>query len=164
MKLVFIFAVLLCANLQFSQAGIQYQMIVGMTKPSANIEAADKKVVSYQANQVIKDWSLSNPNSHLAGGMTYQDGKLTVPLPGWYYIYAQIYFVGVGRVHVNVNNGPKFLIQSNTKGGDGSLNAGGVYNLKAGDVITLTAISAYNSPAPKLYMYGIHTFFGAVLM
>ena len=113
---------------------------------------------------VIKDWSLSNPNSHLAGGMTYQDGKLTVPLPGLYYIYAQIYFVGVGRVQVNVNNGPKYLIQSNTNGGDGSLNAGGVYNLKAGDFITLTAISAYNSPAPKLYMYGIHTFFGAVLM
>jgi len=114
---------------------------------------------------VIKDWSPNSPNSHLAGDMTYNDGNLTVPVSGRYYIYAQIYYLGVGRaVHVNVNNRAKYLIQSNTRGGDGSLNAGGVFNLKAGDVITLTGISAYKSPAPKLFMWSDHTFFGAVLM
>ena len=42
---------------------------------------------------VIKDWSVSAPFSHLAGGMKYQDGKLTVPTTGRYYIYLQIYCI-----------------------------------------------------------------------
>ena len=47
---------------------LQYQMIVGMTKPSANIEAANKKVVSYQANQGIGIWCSFFPSSkHLRG-------------------------------------------------------------------------------------------------
>ena len=60
---------------------------------------------------VIKDWSVSAPYSYLAGGMTYQDGKLTVPTPGRYYIYAQIYYHNNGRVFVKVNNKPITMMQ-----------------------------------------------------
>ena len=52
----------------------------------------NKTVVLLNSLAVIKDWSVSAPNSHLAGGMTYHDGNLTVPAPGRYYIYAQIYY------------------------------------------------------------------------
>jgi len=88
---------------------------------------------------VLKDWNPSNPNSHLAGGMTYQDGELTVPTPGRYYIYAQHYYFNSGRVIVRVNGKRITIVQPPTRGSDqGVLHAGGVFILKAGDVITLT--------------------------
>ena len=55
-------------------------------------------------SSVIKDWNVNSPISHLAGGMKYKDGKLTVPSSGRYYIYAQIYYHNNGRVLVRVNN------------------------------------------------------------
>ena len=57
---------------------------------------------------VLKDWTLKAPYSHLAGGMKYHDGKLTVPIPGQYYIYGQIYYRGYKgkpvRISLLVNN------------------------------------------------------------
>ncbi|KAJ7379786.1 hypothetical protein OS493_012532 [Desmophyllum pertusum] len=86
-------------------------------KPSAHIEAVNKQAVTYQANNVIKDWNVNAPFSHLAGGMTYHDGKLTVPTPGRYYIYAQLYYRSNGRVYVEVNSNPITMIQPPTSGG-----------------------------------------------
>ena len=42
----------------------------------------------------------------------------------------------------------------------GTAYAGGIFNLKAGDVITMT--SPYSNL--KLYMYSYHTYFGAYLI
>lgn len=57
---------------------------------------------------VLKDWTLKAPYSHLAGGMKYHDGKLTMPIPGRYYIYEQIYYRGYRgkpvRISLLVNN------------------------------------------------------------
>ncbi|KAL9952233.1 hypothetical protein ACROYT_G039455 [Oculina patagonica] len=130
-------------------------------KPSAHIEAASKKDVTYYANRVIKDWSISAPNSHLAGGMKYHDGKLTVPTPGRYYIYTQLYSRSRdGRVYVKVNNRIITMIQTSTSGsGEGTLYAGGVFYLKAGDVISLTT-----GFTAKLYMGRVHSYFGAFLI
>jgi len=129
-------------------------------KPSAHIEAANKNAVFYQANAVIKDWDVSNTHSHLVGGMTYKDGKLTVPTPGRYYIFAQLYFHSTGRVFVRVNNKIITMIQPLDQGkGEGPLEAGGVFNLKAGDVITLAVRFSV-----KLYMWSGHTYFGAFLI
>jgi len=109
---------------------------------------------------VIKDWDVSNSHSHVAGGMTYQDGKLTVPTPGRYYIYALLYFHSTGRVYVRVNNKIITMIQPLSNGkGEGPLEAGGVFKLNAGDVITLTADSTV-----KIYMWSYHTYFGAFLI
>ena len=113
---------------------------------------------------VIKDWDVSNSYSHLAGGMTYKDGKLTVPTPGRYYIYAQIYYLNNGRVLIRVNSKVVTVMQPRVQGSDqGALYTGGVFNLKAGDVITLDT-----SPHPvstiKIYMYAFHTYFGAFLI
>jgi len=116
---------------------------------------------------VIKDFTLEAPYSHLAGGMTYQDGKLTVPTPGRYYIYAQIYYHSNGRIYVCVNDKAITMIQPPTTGTDhGALNTGGVFNLKAGDVITLTASPPpYNWSKPvTIYMASIHCYFGAYLI
>ena len=109
---------------------------------------------------VIKDWSASAPHSHLAGGMTYKDGKLTVPTTGRYYIYAQCFYHSKGRVSIRLNNSGIILLQPlNTVTGTGTLYAGGVFNLKAGDKITLLA-----SYTTKIYMWSEHSYFGAVLV
>ena len=113
---------------------------------------------------VIKDWNVSSPHSHLVGGMKYDDGNLTVPTPGRYYIYTQLYYHATGRVYVFVNNNAVTMIQPLTPGtprGQGALYAGGVFDLKAGDVISLqtTKISA------TIYMSStIHSYFGAFLI
>ena len=109
---------------------------------------------------VIKDWSVSAPYSHLAGGMKYQDGKLTVPTPGRYYIYIQLYYHSTERVYVRVNNNIITMLHSPTSGNpDGTLYTGGVFNLKAGDVITLTTRYSF-----KFWMSSGHSYFGAFLI
>jgi len=110
---------------------------------------------------VIKDWSVSAPSSDLAGGMKYHDGNLTVPTPGRYYIYTQLYYHSTGRVHVRVNNKCFTMIQPLSGGtGEGALYAGGVFNLKAGDVISLVATNSI-----RLYMSSkCHSYFGAFLI
>ena len=112
---------------------------------------------------VIKDWSVSSQYSHLEGGMKYDDGKLTVPTPGRYYIYAQLYFFSSGRVYIRVNNKDITMIQApvNNLDFNGTLYAGGVFNLAAGDFITLVPKS-YNGA--ELYMDTIHSYFGAYLI
>ena len=115
---------------------------------------------------VVKDWSVSAPNSHLAGGMTYQYGKLTVPLAGRYYIYTQIYYHNNGRVNIHVNNNVVGFTQPPVKGAvsdTGAVYVGGVFNLKGGDVIHLDA-SCYPVSTIKIYMYTFHTYFGAYLI
>lgn len=113
---------------------------------------------------VIKDWSVQAPYSHLAGGMKYHDGKLIVPTSGRYNIYAQLYYHNNGRVYISVNHKPITMIQPPTSGKDhGTLYAGGVYSLKAGDVITLS-VATYPVPDAKLFMWSLHCYFGAYLI
>ena len=107
---------------------------------------------------MIKDWSVSAPFSHLAGGMKYQDGKLTVPTTGRYYIYLQIYCRTQGRVYVRANNRVITMIQSPST--SSTMYVGGVFNLTAGDVITF--LSAYANF--RVFMYSYHTYFGAYLI
>ena len=92
--------------------------------------------------------------------MTYHDGKLTVPTPGRYYIYTQLYYYSSGRVYVRVNNNAVTMIQPLSPGnGEGALFAGGVFNLKAGDVISLDTPNSIT-----IYLYPYHCYFGAFLI
>ena len=111
---------------------------------------------------MIKDWNANATNSHLAGGMKYHDGKLTVPTTGRYYIYLQVYYHSVGRIYVYVNSKPVTMFQSPNqgKGEHGTAYSAGVFNLKSGDIITFA--SAYVNC--KIYMYTYHTYFGAYLI
>ena len=111
---------------------------------------------------MIKDWSVSAPYSHLAGGMKYHDGKLTVPTTGRYYIYLQVYYRSVGRIYVYVNSKAVTMFQGPWpgKGDQGTAYSAGVFNLKSGDVITFASASANC----KIYMYTYHTYFGAYLI
>ena len=89
---------------------------------------------------VIKDWSASDPHSHLEGGMKYNEhGKLMVPSAGRYYIYAQSQFLSEGRVQILVNDDFVSLITSLVpKGGPAATTSGsGVFVLNAGDSISL---------------------------
>ena len=109
---------------------------------------------------VIKDWSISDTRSHLAGGMTYHDGNLTVPTPGRYYIYTQLYYHSTGRVYFRVNSNPVTMIQPLGPGtGEGALYAGGVFNLNAGDVISLDTPNSIT-----LYVFLYHCYFCAFLI
>ena len=113
---------------------------------------------------VIKDWSTSAPNSHIDGGMTYNDGKLTVPIAGRYYIYAQFYYHDSGRIFIRVNG--KFITMLQPAVGSGSrhgaLYSGGVFNLNAGDVITVLATNTHGTV--RGYMGAFHSYFGAFLI
>ena len=114
---------------------------------------------------VIKDWSLSAPNTHIAGGMKYQDGKLIVPISGRYFIYAQIYYINNGRIYVRVNSKIITMTQPLVKprNSHGTLYAGGVFNLKAGDAITLDA-GTWPTSTVKVYLHSFHSYFGAFLI
>lgn len=108
---------------------------------------------------VIKDWSVSAPNSHLVGGMKYNDGKVIVPITGRYNIYLHAYFRSNGRIYVNVNGKSVTMTQTPGTTTQATLHAAGVFNLKAGDIITVSA-----AVDCKLYMASIHTYFGAYLI
>lgn len=113
---------------------------------------------------MIKDWTLSAPYSHVAGGMKYQDGKLTVPIAGRYYIYEQIYYRGYRgkpvRISLLVNNKVVAMVhpsENQLRSSEFTLSTGGVFYLRAGDVITVVP----SFKAGIAYMYTYHSFFGA---
>ena len=117
---------------------------------------------------VIQDFSPGGPNSHLEGGMTYQNGQLTVPTSGRYYIYANLNYRSKGRVFIKVGDKEVSMIapRSDTPTGDrggGTLSAGGVFKLNAGDIILLETYSE-----SELYMgstnYRFHSYFGAYMI
>ena len=91
--------------------------------------------------------------------MKYHDGKLIVPITGRYNIYLHTYFRSNGRIYVDVNGKSVTMTQTPGTNGEATLHAAGVFNLKAGDIITVT--SAVHC---KLYMAPIHTYFGAYLI
>ena len=120
----------------------------------------NKTVALLNSLAVIKDWSVSAPYSHLAGGMKYHDGKLTVPTPERYYIYAQLHYHNNGRTNTLLNNKVITMIQPPVKGAitdSGNLYTGVVLNLKAGDVISLVVVE-YPVTSVKVYMRSCHSF------
>ena len=117
---------------------------------------------------VIKDWSARDSHSHLKGGMKYEDGKLTVPQAGRYYVYAQLQFGSPGRVQILVNDDFVSLITSPiTKGGPAAMASGsGVFFLNAGDSISLR-INPWGAPADgsvTFWMQYNHCYFGTFLI
>lgn len=115
---------------------------------------------------VIKDWTLKAPYSHLAGGMKYHDGALTVPISGRYYIYEQIYYRGYKgkpvRISILVNNKVIAMVHPphTLRKSEFTFSTGGVFHLKAGDVITVATAHW----AGIAYMHTHHSFFGAFLI
>lgn len=99
--------------------------------------------------------------------MKYHDGKLTVPISGRYYIYEQIYYRGYRgkpvRISILVNNKVVAMVQpfiQSPPKADFALSTGGVFVLKAGDVITVAATRIGGTA----YMHTYHSFFGAFLI
>ena len=117
---------------------------------------------------VIKDWSASDPHSHLEGGMKYENDSLTVPKAGRYYIYAHLHFLSKGRVAILVNNDIVSLIKSPVQPGGPAAKASGngVFDLNAGDSISLR-INSYGAPGDgsvKFWMQYNLCYFGAFLI
>ena len=117
---------------------------------------------------MIKDFSASGQNSHLEGGMTYQDGKLTVPTSGRYYIYANLNYRNNGRLFIQVGNKVLSMIapahDTPSVGAGGTNSASGVFKLNAGDSIHLQTYST-----SELYMGSggndnFHSYFGAYMI
>ena len=125
-----------------------------------------KQVIIYFP--VIKDWYADKPHSHLEGGMKYENGSLTVPKAGRYYIYAHLLFLSKGKVQIVVNDKFVSMITSPvTKGGPAAKASGsGVFDLNAGDSISLR-INSHGAPedgSVKIWMQYKHCDFGAFLI
>ena len=118
---------------------------------------------------MITDFSASGQNSHLEGGMTYQDGKLTVPTSGRYLIYANLNYRNNGRLFIQVGNkvlsmiAPAYDTPSGGAGA-GTNSASGVFKLNKDDSIYLKTYST-----SELYMGSggndnFHSYFGAYMI
>ena len=117
---------------------------------------------------VMTDWNDSDPHSHREGGMKYDNGKLTVPKAGRYYIYAHLHFLSEGRVQILVNDDVVSAITSPyTKEGTAeTANGSGVFALDANDTISLK-ISIWRAPedrSVKFWMQHQTCYFGAFLI
>ena len=113
----------------------------------------------------ITTWTATAPNAHVTGGMTYHNGKLTIPSPGHYYVYAQAYFTDGSNKYKRIfvlRNGKAILLTQpdwyNRVAGTGY--TGGVFNLKTGDVISVR-VKERNT---GINMNPAHTFFGAFMI
>lgn len=52
---------------------------------------ADSEHRSYSSGQLITEWSTGYSGTVLQGGVSYQNGYITVPQTGLYYIYFQLW-------------------------------------------------------------------------
>lgn len=111
---------------------------------------------------VIRDWSRASPSSHLAGGMTYTNGKLKVPISGRYYIYAQMYMRdNQHRILIMVNNKAVTMIQPMvTATSEETVFTAGVFELTADDFVLLK-VAAHPI---QVYMSEAHCYFGVYLI
>ena len=118
---------------------------------------------------MIKDWSASDPHSHLEGGMKYENGNLTVPKAGRYYIYAHLKFASKGRVQILVNDNhfvsliTSPVTQANQ---EATANGNGVFVLNAGDSISLRIhnVGMPDDGFVKFWMRYNLCYFGAFLI
>ena len=110
---------------------------------------------------MIQDWSLNSSRTHLAGGMKYNNGEVTVPIFGLYYIYSQVYFgASSNRISIMVNGKIVTMLDPMVRKW-GNMFTAGVFKLNAGDVIMLKV----SSKGPTLvYMSMFHCYFGAYLI
>lgn len=72
-------------------------VVLENTVPEAVKEKLQSDVSHPSAHLTIKDnsqleWENALGNAHAKGGMTYNGGRLNVPLKGWYRVYLQITF------------------------------------------------------------------------
>ena len=97
--------------------------------------------------------------------MTYSNGRLTVPSPGYYYVYAQAYFHDVAnkykRIFVLRNGTPILLAQpAQYKSVTGTGYTGGVFRLNAGDVISVRVKDSKTG----IHMDPAHSYFGVFMI
>ena len=116
----------------------------------------------------MKNWSDSDRYGHLEGGMKYENGNLTVPKAGMYYIYVHLKFATKGRVQALVNNDLVSLITApvTTEAPELTSRGRGVFFLNAGGSISLR-IHPYGAPPDgvvKFWMRNNLCYFGAFLI
>ncbi|XP_068743450.1 tumor necrosis factor-like [Montipora capricornis] len=140
----------------------------GSDKPSGHVEAKNLYAKTYSSGSVIRDWNPIAPNSHLAGGMRYEYGQLSVPQSGRYYIYTQLYYLNNKRIIVVVNHKgvdkrvAMISPPSGSPDSQGQLYTGGVFELDHGDTIQLEVQAGGISA--RVWMQEFHTYFGAYMI
>jgi len=116
----------------------------------------------------MKNWSDSFPHSHVKGGMEYENGNLTVPKAGMYYIYVHLKFATKGKVQVRVNNDIVSLITApvTAQAPEATSSSNGLFVLNAGDSISLK-IHRCGAPDGGIVKFWMRTdlcYFGAFLI
>ncbi|KAK2567306.1 hypothetical protein P5673_008099 [Acropora cervicornis] len=125
----------------------------------ASLDEGERSVHTNNKKETLIKWP------QRGGRGLRDDGKLTVPISGRYFIYAQIYYHNNnGRVYIRVNSKVVTMINPmKSSNSEGSLYTGGVFTLKAGDVITMTTTS-WPTSVTKVWMGKFHSFMGAFLI
>ena len=127
------------------------------------------KLHAFNLFLVIEDFSASSQNSHLEGGMTFQDGKLTVPTSGRYLIYANLFYRNNGRLFIQAGDNVLSMIApaSDTPSGGsggGTNSASGVFTLNAGDSIHLETYTTSQLLMGSQGSYNYYCYFGAYMI
>ena len=107
---------------------------------------------------MITYWSTSSP-SFLLGGITYNNGALTVPSDGIYYIYAHLY-VGFGSSYFNptirVNGSNKLYLTSYHAHSEQKTKHGALLQqLRKGDYVDIHGGGYRHLMGPQYSAFGI---------
>ncbi|XP_062517806.1 uncharacterized protein LOC134193040 [Corticium candelabrum] len=141
--------------------------------PVANLYGPNTGPQAMNAGEAFTNWlttSGSDFSPILQGGMTYENGNITVPLDGVYYVYAQVYYAPQQResdsncgMAIYVNNLQWIQVSgqhfSNGVRGLNTQYNGHAKRLTAGDKLILKA-----SDFCTFYFGSIYNVFGAFLI
>ena len=111
---------------------------------------------------VITEWNLDDPKSHILGRFGYEDGKLSVPRNGRYYVYMQMYFRSrpddnKNRIALYADDRILLMIhKSMSPAQDNTGFAGGVFQLERGEKLYVKVL-AYDT---NLWLGPNHCYFG----
>eukprot|EP00118_Oscarella_pearsei_P020315 m.219850 g.219850 ORF g.219850 m.219850 type:complete len:342 (+) comp39928_c0_seq42:1190-2215(+) len=144
---------------------IKVKTRISESKPVAYLVGSTHSWQTYSSSSTITHWSTSTSGSHpsiLQGGMTYSNGRITVPESGIYFIYFNLY----GQSSSNGQRYPSIYIDSTRIGfsqhyfqnsNSQSQYFGLLWKVNKGSTLRVVALGG----TVQYYFGSDHSFFGA---